>query len=499
MSQPIKMATPPGQRPKQRPQKNGNAKARPRERFSLKNASPLVLGLSAFFIVLAIAAGVLAFNFVKGLVLSWTSTQLPGVAIESNGPTEEGYIPDGEEYEVPLQEADDLQAAEWDGASRVNMLVMGLDYRDWEENDIPRTDSMIVVTLDPVTLTAGMLSIPRDMWVEIPGFDYGKINTAYFLGEGNKLPGGGPALAVKTVEQFLGVPIHFYAQIDFNAFVDFIDEIGGVDIHVKEDMTIDPLGQGNTIFLKPGVQTFDGATTLAYARARYSEGGDFDRAQRQQQVIMAVLDNILNYYSLPKLVADSPQMYKTLSSGIKTNMNLQQAISLAWMVSKIPDPAGSIKRATISEDVVTMTMSFDGQSILIPIPDEVRMIRDSIFAGEGTISPVAATLVPDEAALIQQEMARISVQNGTSEGGLASQTAQYFTAQGMQIVEETNADAIRSVSELIVYNGKPYTIQYLSDLLGISSSRIYNQYNPDATYDIAVILGQDWASANPMQ
>ncbi len=461
----------------------------------------MVLGLSGLFVVIAIAAGFLAFKLVKNLVLSWTSTDLPGVAVAAENPeiVQEGYIPDGEEYQVPLQDAGDLQAAEWDGASRVNMLVMGLDYRDWQAGDIPRTDSMIVLTLDPVTLSAGMLSIPRDMWVEIPGFDYGKINTAYFLGEANRLPGGGPALAVKTVEQFLGIPIHFYAQIDFKAFVDFIDELGFIEIEVPYAMDIDPLGQGNTIRLRKGSYDFNGEQALAYARARHTDGGDFDRAGRQQQVVMAVLDKVLNFYSLPKLVANAPTLYQTLSSGVKTNLTLQQAISLAWTVSKIDDPFHSIKRATITEDVVTMSMSADGQSILIPIPDEVRMIRDSVFAGSGTVSPVAATLTGDDAALVREEMARISVQNGTSSGGLASQTSQYFTAQGLTVVEETNATEIHSASELIVYNGKPYTITYLAELLGVSSTRIYNQYNPDAPSDIVIILGEDWANNNPMK
>ena len=305
------MATPPGTKIKKR---------KPRRDFD-----PVVLVLLIVFVLVAIAAGVVSFIVVRNLVLSWTSTELPGVPVagENQPLVEEGFIPEGEEFEVPLQAPGDLEPEPWDGASRVNLLVMGLDYRDWEVGEIPRTDTMILFTLDPITYSSGMLSIPRDMWVNIPGFGHGKIDTAYFLGEANKLPGGGPALAVATVEEFLGVPIHFYAQIDFQAFVDFIDEIGGVDIHVKEEMVIDPIGQGNTIFLKPGVQTFDGATTLAYARARNTEGGDFDRSERQQQVIMAVLDNILNYYSLPKLVGKAPTLYQTLSCGIRTHLNLQ--------------------------------------------------------------------------------------------------------------------------------------------------------------------------------
>src|SRR5690606_1108907 len=118
----------------------------------------------------------------------------------------------------PLQVAAGPSAQPWDGASRVTALVMGLEFRDWEAGEVPRTDTMMLVTLDPLSNTAGMLSIPRDMWVSIPGFDNAKINTAYYLGEIYKLPGGGPGLAMKTVEEFLGVPIDYYAQIDFYAF-----------------------------------------------------------------------------------------------------------------------------------------------------------------------------------------------------------------------------------------------------------------------------------------
>ena len=486
--QPVKMATPRGSRPTPHHQQ--------------KKKDPLILGLMIAFVVLAVAAGVVGFIFVRNLVLTWTTTDLPGVPVASGGnqqQMEEGFVPTGEEYEIPLQEAGDLEADPWDGASRVNMLIMGLDYRDWEAGDIPRTDSMILLTLDPVTYSAGMLSIPRDMWVNIPGFGHGKINTAYFLGEANKLPGGGPALAVATVEEFLGVPINFYAQIDFQAFVDFIDEIGGVDIHVQEAMTIDPIGQGNTIHLQPGVQTFDGATTLAYARARYTEGGDFDRAERQQQVIMAVLDNILNYYSLPKLVANSNNLYQILANGIKTNLTLQQAIQLAWTVSKIPNPVENINRAVITPDMLTFDTSPDGLSIMIPIPDEIRILRDSIFAESGPLSPVVSTNGGNASDLMRDENARVAIQNGTSSGGLASSTAQYFSSQGLSIVEETNASSHYSYSEMIIYNGKPYTIQYLSDLMGIPSNRIYNQYNPDSYADVVVILGEDWAENNPIQ
>ena len=145
----------------------------------------------------------------------------------------------------PLQSAEGPEAEPWDGSSRVTVLVMGLDYRDWEAGEIPRTDTMMLATIDPITKTAGLLSIPRDMWVTIPGFDHAKINTAYYLGEVYNLPGGGPALAVQTVEEFMGVQIDYYAQVDFAAFVKFIDEIGGLDLKVEEErITVDPHRSG---------------------------------------------------------------------------------------------------------------------------------------------------------------------------------------------------------------------------------------------------------------
>ena len=159
----------------------------------------------------------------------------------------------------------------WDGASRINILLIGLDYRDWLANEgAPRSDTMIVFTIDPLAKTAGMLSIPRDMWVNIPGFGYSRINTAYSSGEGSKLPGGGPELARRTAEQFLGVPIQYYAQVDFFTFVEFIDLIGGVEIYNDEDLRLDPVGGGKDKIRLTccGIRELNGERALAYARFR---------------------------------------------------------------------------------------------------------------------------------------------------------------------------------------------------------------------------------------
>jgi len=474
----------------QNPKQNGMARSArqspARKKFQFDR---LTIGLLAAFGVVGIITAVVAFSIVRNLVGSWTLTAgIPGIGNSGKVAT-----PSGTEAVVALQPVGAPTPKPWDGKSRVTILVMGLDYEDTEERRVPRTDSMMLVTLDPISNTAGMLSIPRDAWVNIPGFDYGKINTAYFLGESYQMPGGGAGLAVQTVEAFLGVPINFYAQIDFEAFTRFIDLIGGLDIHIREEITVDPIGPGNTVTLYPGVQNLNGATILAFARARYTGMGDYDRAARQQQVVMAVRDQILTFDMLPTLITKSPQLYSELSAGVHTNLNLQQIVELATLALKVPE--SNIKKAVLDQNCFTSSM-WEGQSIEIPIQDQIRLKRDEIFTTGGAVGP--ASISTDLVQLATAESARISIQNGTSDPALAQRTAEYLRGLGMNIVEETNADQIYYNSSILILNGKPYTASYMAQLMSVQSSNIYNQYQPDSYADIVVILGQDWAGSNPL-
>ena len=381
----------------------------------------------------------------------------------------------------------------WDGSSRVTILVMGMDYRDWEAgDDVPRTDTMILFSVDPLSKTAGMLSIPRDMWVTIPGMENNKINTAYRWGELYSLPGGGPGLAMKTVEQFLGVPVNYYALIDFNSFVRFIDALGGLDMHIREEIVVDPIGPGNTVTLEPGVQTLNGATALAYARNRYTEGDDFDRSSRQQEVIMAIRDQILTFNMLPTLVAKSPELYQELSSGIRTNLSLDQVIRLAWLATEVD--VDNIKKGIIGPplQVEFATNPEDGQAILIPVPDQIRILRDEVFATGGPIGPQAFSGDPVE--LVRTENARVFVRNGTTTAGLASKTSELLRGQSINIVGEDNANQAYGATQIIDYTGKPYTARFLIEHLNIPNARVLNRFDPNANVDIEIILGEDWAA-----
>jgi LCP family protein required for cell wall assembly len=480
-------------------------------RLKKQAANPFTWFLLVAFLIAIVAVTYLTYVSVRDFVASWKLTKGEGIAISQDN-SQPTSTPNA--LGTPAAEVDELTSSlqdigpepkPWDGASRVTVLVMGLDYGAWsEERQCPcRTDTMILLTIDPLTRSAGILNIPRDLWVSIPGFDtYTKINTAYFLGQANNLPEGGAGLAVETVEQFLGVPINFYAQIDFRTFEKFINEIGGIELDIKTKIKVDPIGQGNTVVLKPGKQRVRGPIALAYARQRYTEGGDFDRANRQQEVIMAILARVTEPDRFPTLLSKAPVLYNQLSSGIHTNMTLEQAIELSWLVYQLYQSSPeNIKRGVIAPpDMVELSTAIgdDGlqQDILIPVPDKIRELRDSIFTSTGPASPVLTA--GDPKAAMQAEAARVVVKNGSSTPGLAAHTQEYLIAQGVNVVKADNADGLYAATTIIDYTGKPYTVNFLVQLMGINEANIYSSFNPNSEEDVAIILGTDWGSSNPM-
>lgn len=462
---------------------------------SSKTVNRLKLALLAAFIIAAGITAYITFVFVRDFVTSWELTSLPGITIREEKPTStpdaSGVIQD---VESPLQQFGGPTPQPWDGASRVTLLVMGLDYRDWEAGEgAPRTDTMMLLTINPLDRTAGILSIPRDLWVNIPGFNYGRINTAYSLGEAYKYPeGGGPGLAMATVEELIGVPVDYYAQIDFGAFIRFIDEINGITITIEKRMKVDQIG-GKVKLLRPGTYTLNGELALGYARARNTEGGDFDRAFRQQEVIIAIRKRLLESDNLPNLIAKSPVLYQELSSGVHTNLNLDQAIKLAWLSAQIPKE--NIKRGVIGPpDQVLLVQSPEGDQVLKPIADQIRLLRDTVFFHNRPESPAAVNLASIDR--VTAEAPKISVLNGTTTTGLAASTLEYLQSQGIT-AEAGNAEQVYNNTTIFNYTGKIYTVQYLVDLMKIDQNHIFNRYDPTSQVDVVVILGMDWAANNP--
>lgn len=457
--------------------------------------------LIIFIFLIAIIGGIASFFITRQITQSGISSIIPPIfGGESVGASlETGNLsPDGE---FPLSNEADQSAlpanlTPWDGAGRVTILILGLDYRDWSAREkASRSDTMILLTLDPITKTAGILSIPRDMWVSIPGFDHGKINTAYFLGEAYNLPGGGPGLAVKTVEEFLGIPINYYAQIDFGAFVRFIDEIGGVKIDVPERITVDLIGDGAETkkTLKPGVQVLPGEWALAYARNRSTGGGDFDRAVRQQQVILGIRDRVLSVDTLPTLITKAPTLFKELSAGINTNLGLEEAIKLALLAQEVGDE--DIVRGALSEEHVLFGRSQDNLSILIPLPDKIQIVRDLVFASTSGLSPETPG---DPSQRMQAENASLLLLNTTQNSGLKDQTAAYLRSLGVNVHSVQDGGNTSGTTKIIDKTGNPYLVNFLVDLMNIPNGNIYIDFDPTSEVDVEIQLGNDWAASNPM-
>jgi LCP family protein required for cell wall assembly len=453
-------------------------------------------GLFAAFILTALITTYLTFITVREIARTrLSSEEMPPAEIEDAAPVQKINLLN---LDQPLQSDEGPAPVPWDGSNRVTVLVMGLDFRDWEDQGPSRTDTMMLLTMDVKSKTAGILSLPRDLWVNIPGYGYGKLNTAYYLGDLYDEPGGGPGLAIATVEDFLGVPINYYAQIDFSAFERFIDELGGIEIEVPQEIQVDPIGPGNTVVLEAGVQILDGPTALAYARNRDTIGSDFDRAARQQQVILAIRRRVISLDMLPTLATSASELYNSLASGIHSNLSIQDMIQIAYFATQVERE--NITQRVIGPDQITFSYSPDGLDILIPDTDAVRQMRDEVFSQNSSVGPAGPTegVTGDPEELMLSEVATLSVLNATMTPGLAAQTSDYLATQGLNVVYTGNATEITPNTIIIDYTGKPYTLQYLIDLLGIQETSIYSRYDANSDVDIEILLGDDWANNNSM-
>ena len=456
----------------------------------------------------------LVFNKVRDFTACYQLTSLPGLppafclnqSFVSFEATEPAATPQSigvtETATAPVPE---ITYPTWDDSSRINILFVGFRGNYPKEDKCPFcTDTLILLTVDPVTKTAGMLSIPRDMWVNIPGFGYSRINTAWTLGRGSKLPGGGPGLTMKTISQFIGVPIDYYVQVDFDTFVDIIDQLGGVDVYNDETLDLDPVSHGvdqpKVKLTCCGYRHLNGAVALAYARCRHIEqgcdDGDFGRSRRQQKVIFGIREKILDPRNFPMLMRRAPDLYASFSSGIHTNLSFSNALKLAALVRDIPKE--SIQYAVIDEGrVIPDSVLLDGvnASILRPIPEKIRALRDQVF---GITTPTAPMAQGSPLELMQVEHARVRILNGTTKSKLDTLTSTYLVAQGMIVTDYGNTKLL-SRTVIILYTPKLYTLRFLIDTFGInSSSQILIKSDPSQNVDVEIRLGKDWVGKLPV-
>lgn len=337
--------------------------------------------LSAAFVVSAIAVLFFAYLTVRHLVSQ------PGNVAGGNGGTGGGLSPaggslppaqvvEGDTSTAPTPTPVTIEA--WEGDGRVNILLMGIDRRPGEAF-VSRTDSMMIISIDPDTNSASILSIPRDLYVEIPNYGQDRINTAMVYGarEGDYLDGA--ALAMQTVAYNLNVPIHHFVLVDFSAFVRVIDLLGGVDVEVPYDIN-DPeypdMEYGyEPLYIPAGLQHFDGVMALKYARTRHADS-DFNRAYRQQQVLFAARQQATKM-GMTDLLRRGPALYREVEQGIRTDLSLEQMLRLAKTVSDIP--AADIRNEVLDYDYVSSYRTPAGASVLLLNQEAAAPLLQSLF------------------------------------------------------------------------------------------------------------------------
>jgi LCP family protein required for cell wall assembly len=397
---------------------------------------------------------------------------------------------------------------DWEEQERVNILLLGIDKRPDEQ--FARTDTMILVTIDPATGRAGMLSIPRDLWVTIPGYTENRINTAHYQGDKNGYPGGGPALAMKTVQYNLGVPVHFYVRVDFTGFRRIVDTLGGIDVDVPQIINDPKYPDENygydPFYIEAGAQHLDGNIALKYARTRATLGADFDRARRQQQVLIAIREKALAIGAVPKI----PELWATMADTVQTDLQLVDILELAKLSDEI---GGDDIQSAVLDHTMTVNYKTDtGAQVLLPVREKIRPVIDAMFTSPEPAGP-PPTPTPDPALLaqaqaeveaesrhraevaaaLQDEGAKIVVQNGTPSQDLAADAADYLRNQGFSIVQFGPADRTDYPRTVIVdYTGKSYALMLLADIFNVSDENIRRSPNLKSEVDVRVIVGADF-------
>jgi len=394
----------------------------------------------------------------------------------------------------------------WETQEPVNILLLGIDQRPGERGYY-RTDTMILLHINPKTGDVGMISFPRDLWVEVPGYWETRINSAHVIGDAKGYPGGGPALAKKTVENLIGQPVDYYVRINFEGFRKLLEEIGCIDIDVPkliDDPTFPDDNYGyDPLYLEPGHYCMDADLALKYARTRHVDS-DFGRMQRQQQVIMAIKDKVLSTGELPHLVSRAPVLLNILSDSIQTDMPLSKMISLTNMARKLN--LDNIRRLIIDVNMVEPTITEKGAAVLVPKMDIVQAAIKDFFAADADPSDARGSVVPPTPsaptetpaqtpgdASVPQDI-RIVVLNGAGSEGLEKELADILIAHGYDVVGTGLADRNDyAQTQIIVSSDSPVTRQ-LADLLGVSDQNIRPGAPEQLQADIVIIIGADFVT-----
>jgi len=397
---------------------------------------------------------------------------------------------------VALQETVDPDMLKGEGDGRINVLLLGIGGQGHEAPDL--TDTIIVASIDPVNHKADLLSVPRDLWVKIPNHGSMKINAAYEMGKydylGRQDSSNANQKAIEAgfkstdniVENVLGIPIHYNMLVNFSAFKQAVDTVGGITVAVPE-MLYDPTfareNGGSSIIARAGTQTFDGKRALMYVRSRHTSS-DFARAQRQRAVIVALEQKIFTLGTLSS-PAKISGLLDTFGSNVVTDLSLSNVSRLMTIMKKIPEASIVSVGLTDADSNFLTTDMVSGQSVVVPRAGTYdytaiqNFVRNKLKDG-----------------YLAKENAKVLVLNGTSEVGLADSVSTTLKSYGYNVVGTGDAPTQTYTKTTIVDLSKgknKYTLNYLKKRY--SGAKITTTL-PDKTIqtqnaDFVIILGED--------
>lgn len=383
-----------------------------------------------------------------------------------------------------------------EGDGRVNIMMLGKGGDGHEAPDL--TDTVLIASIDPVQNEAAILSIPRDLWVR-NSYGSSKINAVYANAKYSVMSSnGGKENAAaekagleaieKTLEDSMGIPIHYYALVDFKAFQQAIDAVGGVDVNVKTPV-YDPMrinGRSYVLDVKTGPNHFDGFRGLAYARSRMtSVRGDFDRGQRQREILIALKEKVISAgtFSNPRRISS---LVDSFGNNVQTNLSLSEMVRLVEIGKNIPNDKVASLSLVDPPNVLVQTDNIGGQSVVVP---------KAGVGNFGAIQSFIRNALKD--AFLKKEDASIAVFNGTNTAGLAATKAEELRSFGYNITTVSNSGN-RAYQQTVLVDlrsgQKKYTLNYLEKRLNVKAVQAMPEQGLSfGNADFVIILGADQA------
>ncbi|MGE3271747.1 MAG: LCP family protein [Chloroflexota bacterium] len=367
------------------------------------------------------------------------------------------------EPEIVVETQPDLSdLPEWRQKNRLNILLLGIDHRGDEPIEGSRSDTIMVVSIDPPSQSVVMISLPRDLYVSIPGYYQQRINVAHAV--------GGPQLVAQTIQANFGIKIDNYARVDFSGFEQVVDAVGGIMIDAERPVKDDEYPTEDygvmRLYIPPGPVLLDGRSALMYARSRHSES-DFGRSKRQQQVLVGLRERASGMNIVPKV----PALLNIAQKAIATDLSAGEMVSLGRLGLEIRRER--IKTLVVDENLASPFLGPNGENLLMPSRQAIQSAILHAFS---------------EAA---GQTARVEVLNGTDRVGVARQVADQLAKLGYEVTRVDDAernDYDTTVIEVLGANQQAATV--LANRLRLPATAIKSVPTPNAQADIRVIVGR---------